>query len=107
MDNHIPVFYYRGYGPLTLPDTIPESAVFLLDNPPDTMKFKNLLDKIIEQEQTLILGVRQNEWNLLKKSLKISSRDVSDIPIPNLTVKESWRFAECVCTYLHSPKEKR
>lgn len=103
----IPIFYYRGYGTLKLPDNIPDKAVFIMDNPPNSMKFKHFLDIVIENEQTLILGVRQNEWNLMKTSLMIPDRTVLEIPIQKLSIKESWHFAECIIDNLNCSKSKK
>ena len=91
-----PVFYYRRSKRLELPERIPEGAIFVLDNPPDSSEFKLFLDMTIENGQTLILGARQNEWNLLKSSWNISAREVADIPLPTLSEKEADCFAGCV-----------
>ena len=103
----IPIFYYRGYGTLKLPDNIPDKAVFIMDNPPNSMKFKHFLDLVFENGQTLILGVRQNEWNLMKTSLMIPDRTVLEIPIQKLSIKESWHFAECIIDNLNCSKSKK
>ncbi len=103
----IPVFYYRGYGTLQLPINIPDQAVFVLDNPPNTIKFKHFMDVIIENGQTLVLGARQNEWNLLKSLHNISDRDVLELPLQTLTIKESWRFADCISNHLNCSISKR
>ena len=71
------------------------------------MKFRHFLELMIENGQTLILGARQNEWNLLKKSLMIPDRTVLEIPIQKLTVKESWYFAECMIDNLKCTMSKK
>ena len=103
----VTVFYYRGYGELEIPKNVSKHDIFVIDNPPDRKEFKYFLDKIIESEQTLILGARQNEWNLLKKSLQISDRDVIDIPIKIMTPKEAWQFADCVSSNLRCSRTKK
>ncbi|MCH5279019.1 MAG: metallophosphoesterase, partial [Christensenellaceae bacterium] len=103
----VSVFYYRGYGRLDLPEEVPENSVFVLDNPPDRPDFKQFLDTVIGYGYTLILGARENEWNLLKKSLRISDRDVLDVPMQTLTAKEAWAFADCVCNNLRHSKSRR
>ena len=103
----IPIFYYRGHGKLKFPSHIPDKAVFIMDNPPSSMKFRHFLELMIENGQTLILGARQNEWNLLKKSLMIPDRTVLEIPIQKLTVKESWYFAECMIDNLKCTMSKK
>jgi len=103
----ITVFYYRGYGEMEFPQNVSKHDIFVIDNPPDRKGFKNFLDKMIESEQTLILGARQNEWNLLKKSLRISDRDVIDIPIKIMTPKEAWNFADCVSNNLRCSRAKK
>ena len=102
----VPTFYYRGYGLIKLPEDIPEDSIFVLDNPPDTLAFKHFLDSVIDEGLTLILGVRKNEWNLLKQNLGLSNRDIREIPMEKLTTKEAWSFAECVCKNLRCFKDK-
>ena len=103
----IPVFYYQGFGKLRLPDNVPEHAVFVLDNPPDNTKFKNFLNVVVSNNITLILGARQNEWNLLKLSCDVSDRDITEIPLPTLTPKECWHFADCVLNHVHTALTKK
>ncbi len=75
------VFYFCGRGKLELFEDIMKDSVLVVDNPPDSMGFKHFLEKVIDNGYTLILGVRENEWNLLKESLKISGRDVYEVPM--------------------------
>ncbi|MCM1120380.1 MAG: metallophosphoesterase, partial [bacterium] len=103
----IPVYYYRGYGTLMLPYTISDKAVFVIDNPHDSMQFRRFLDSVIENGQTLILGARQNEWNLLKMSLTVPDRTVLEIPLQKLTIKEAGHFAECIDHNLKCLKSKK
>ncbi len=105
--DEITMFFYRGHGKLTLPDNIPDKSVFIIDNPPNNKKFRHFLDMVIENGQTLILGARQNEWNLMKTSLDIPDRTVLEIPLQKLTVKESWHFAECIIKNLKCSKSKK
>ncbi len=107
ISDKIPIFYYRGYGLLKFPDHIPDKAVFIIDNPSGSIKFKQFLESIIENGQTLIVGARQNEWNILKTSLMIPDRMVLEIPIQKLTAKESWRFAECMIDNLKCAMSKK
>lgn len=103
----VPVFYYSGCGRIELPADIPEGSVFIWDNPPSTPKFKQFINTMIENEYTLIIGARENEWNLLKKAIEISDRDIQGIPMQKLTAKESWAFADCVCNNLRHTKERK
>ncbi len=107
ISNQITVFYYRGYGALKLPDKLPDQAVFVIDNPPNHRGFKHFLEEAAENGLTLILGARQNEWNLLKANLSISDRDVSEIELPTLTEKESWSFTECILSNLRCSRSKK
>ncbi len=101
------VFYYRGYGLSALPENIPQNAVFVMDNPPDTPKFKRFLESVIEEGVTLIIGERENEWNLLKKTLGIPGRDIQEVSMGQLDKKESWAFADCVCENLLHSRERK
>ena len=101
------VFYYRGYGLSELSGNIPDHSVFILDNPPERPVFKKVLDKAIEEGITLIIGSRENEWNLLKQSLHISGRDIQEVRMPKLCAKEAWGFADCVCNNLKHMKERK
>ena len=92
----IPTFFYRGHGILNLPEDIPDKAVFIMDNPPNSKTFRHFLDMVIDNGQTLILGARQNEWNLLKTFLMIPDRTVLEIPLQKLTIKEAGHFATCI-----------
>ena len=101
------VFYYRGHGLSELSGNIPDHSVFILDNPPERPVFKKVLDKAIEEGITLIIGSRENEWNLLKQSLHISGRDIQEVRMPKLCAKEAWGFADCVCNNLKHMKERK
>ena len=101
------VFYYRGHGLSELSGNIPDHSVFILDNPPERPVFKKVLDKAIEEGITLIIGSRENEWNLLKQSLHISVRDIQEVRMPKLCAKEAWGFADCVCNNLKHMKERK
>ena len=101
------VFYYRGHGLSELSGNIPDHSVFILDNPPERPAFKKVLDKAIEEGITLIIGSRENEWNLLKQSLHISVRDIQEVRMPKLCAKEAWGFADCVCNNLKHMKERK
>ena len=101
------VFYYRGHGLSELSGNIPDHSVFILDNPPERLAFKKVLDKAIEEGITLIIGSRENEWNLLKQSLHISVRDIQEVRMPKLCAKEAWGFADCVCNNLKHMKERK
>lgn len=104
--HQIPVFYYRGHDAPRLPEAFPECSVFMLDSPPDVPSFKKFLDDAIDRECTLILGVRENEWNLMKRSLKIIDSDICDIPMPKVTLGEAEQFAGCICDHLYHSRSK-
>ncbi len=106
VQNEIPVFYYHGHDVPKLPEIVPDTAVFILDNPPDTFKFKKFLYDTIDKGHTLILGMRKNEWNLLKETLGISNSDVYDISIQTLTTEEAENFADCICNNLSHSKSR-
>ena len=105
--HQIPVFYYCGHKVPSLPEIIPENSIFVIDSPPDIPSFKKFLDCAINKECTLILGIRENEWNLMKHSLKIKDSDVYDIPMPKVTCTEAEQFANCIYDHLNHTKNKQ
>lgn len=102
-----PVFYHKEKEAPKLPEKVPDGAIFILDNPADRYSFKGFLNRVMENEYTLILGARENEWNLLKEKLEISGRDVWDVPMQKLTPKEAWSFADCVYDNLRQSRERK
>lgn len=104
--HQIPAFYYRGHSAPRLPKAFLEHSVFVLDSPPDTPAFKKFLDDAIDRACTLILGVRENEWNLMKRSLEIPDSSVCDIPMTKVTLEEAEQFAGCICDHLYHSRSK-
>lgn len=78
-----------------------------MDNPPNSKTFRHFLDMVIDNGQTLILGARQNEWNLLKTFLMIPDRTVLEIPLQKLTIKEAGHFATCIIDNLNCSRSQK
>ena len=102
--NGFDVLYNNGRGRIELPETITDNTVFVIDNPPDNSLFKAFLESVIESGYSLVLGARENEWNLLKESLNIDGRDIEEIPLTSLSEKEASDFAVCVKNYLNTSR---
>ena len=100
-------FLLPGYGLSELPESIPENSVFVLDNPPEKPKFKRFLKKSDRRRNTLIIAARENEWNLLKNSLGISGRDIQEVHLEKLTLKEAWAFTDCVRNNLRLSRKRK
>ena len=103
-----PVFYYCGHLIPELPESIPEGAVFLIDNPSDRSAFQSLLENLINLGENcrVVLAARENEWNLLKLRLQIPNNWVISIPIQQVSATEAEAFTRCVCSNLSHTKTR-
>ena len=102
----VPVLFYHGHQKPFVPENIPENTVFIFDNPSDTKGFKDFLYNIIELNYTLVIGSRDNEWNLLKNSLSIPDSSICTIHLSTLSIREAEDFAECVYSNLYLNKSR-
>lgn len=94
----------------TMGFSIPQNSadvIYVVDNPINTSEFKSFLNGINENEQTLVLCSRHNEWNLLKESQGICTRNINEVRISNITERdEAEGFADCVLKYTDIKEEK-
>lgn len=87
---HIPSYNYE------LPKDIdPNGYVLIVDDPANTVLFKNLLKKYLDTGFTLVLASRKYEWNIIKNSVYGDLKDnAAEVETGNVTKSESERFAE-------------
>ncbi|MHB8127867.1 MAG: P-loop NTPase, partial [Mobilitalea sp.] len=84
-------------------------VVFVVDNPPNDENFKYFYQWAFNNEVTLVIGCRANEWSCIARDQKLSnlSKERSAITMPSLTDEEAERFAECVEKYRGSLESTR
>jgi ABC-type molybdenum transport system ATPase subunit/photorepair protein PhrA len=101
------VWYLENEGPFDLPDTIASNTIFVVDNPPDTLRFKEFLKSAQDDNRTVVLSARYNEWNLIKKSQDFSSRNIDEYTMPQITgYQEAEEFAQCVMKYIDTSRNR-
>ena len=103
-DGYTVIFHNERKG-YELPDKLPTNVVVVVDEP-DEKDFVDFLQKIIENEITLIFALRRNEWNIFCKRYNISlntKRAVTEVDMEKIKdYEEAFAFADCIVQY-HRP----
>ena len=101
------VLYHIDGENFILPKDLPDNTVFAVDNPPGTIQFKSFIALAQQDDRTVILSSRSNEWNLLKDTLKITLGDITEKSMPQInSITEAEKFADCVKQYLDTTQTR-